>query len=218
MPEDIKPHQLTKQVGEALTRVVFDGSVYDNAASTTSGGWENISFNLQGVGVAAIISRNYIDLAGWTRQDLTSFFNGFDIQKSHPPLGISNCPLIYEFDFITTRRLTRAELADFQSEPGFLPSTLDLMQLIYAEKQVWGQNANIPGSFITIDRSVSGTGDPVATDKLHWTRLIVYFVGATTANILATPTNLVVAAVTAKEKDLVWMERLRRSYVLEGHS
>jgi len=217
MVKEIKPHQLTKQVGTANTRVVFEGSVYDNAASTTSGGWENIAFDFAGASAPAIISRNYIDLAGWTREELTSFFNGFDIQKSHPPLGISNCPLIYEFDFITTRRLTRAELASFMIEPGFLPSTVDLMQLIYAQKQVYAQNVNIPGTFITVDRSTSGTGDPVATDKLHWTRLIVYLVGVTTANIMATATNLVVSAVTGREKDLVWMERLRRSYVLEGH-
>jgi len=58
----------------------------------------------------------------------------------------------------------------------------------------------------------------MAMDKLHWTRLIVYLAGATTANVLASPTNLVVSAVTAKEKDLVWMERLRRSYVLQDQA
>jgi len=43
MPKDIKPHQLTKQVDMADTRFVFDGSVYNNATSSTTGGWENIA-------------------------------------------------------------------------------------------------------------------------------------------------------------------------------
>jgi len=218
MPTDVKPHQLTKQVGFADTRFTFDESIYNNATSTTTGGWENIAVDFAGVSIPGIINRTYIDLEGWSRQELTAFFNGFDIQRSFPPLGVSGVPLIFEYDFITSRKLTVAELSTFTEEPGFLPSTLDLMQLIYGEKRVWGQNQNIPGTFIIVDAETSGTGDAMAMDKLHWTRLIVYLAGATTANVLASPTNLVVSAVTAKEKDLVWMERLRRSYVLQDQA
>jgi len=184
MPTDIRSHQLTKQVALADTRYTFDGSVYNNATSTTTGGWENIAVD----------------------------FGAF------PPLSITGVPLVFEYDFITSRKITVAELSTFFEEPGFLPSTLDLMQLIYAEKRVWGQNANIPGTYIIVDAETSGTGDATAMDKLHWTRLIVYLAGATTANVIASPTNLVVSAVTAKEKDLVWMERLRRSYVLQDQA
>jgi len=218
MPTDIRSHQLTKQVALADTRYTFDGSVYNNATSTTTGGWENIAVDFGGLSIPGIINRTYIDLAGWSRQELTAFFNGFDIQRSFPPLSITGVPLVFEYDFITSRKITVAELSTFFEEPGFLPSTLDLMQLIYAEKRVWGQNANIPGTYIIVDAESSGTGDATAMDKLHWTRLIVYLAGATTANVIASPTNLVVSAVTAKEKDLVWMERLRRSYVLQDQA
>lgn len=219
MPEDVTPRQLTKQVNMADTRFVFDVEspfAYDNAASTTTGGWENIAVDFAGANVPGIINRTYIDLAGWTKQELTAFFNGFDIQRSFPPLSIAGTPLVFEYDFITSRKLTTAELSEFIVEPGFLPSSLDLMQLIYGEKRVWGQNAQIPGAYIIIDAETSGTGDATAMDKLHWTRLIIYVATGTTANVLASPTNLVVSIVTAKEKDLVWMERLRRSYVLQG--
>jgi hypothetical protein len=216
MPEDVQPHQLTKQVARATTRWVFDGSVYDNGASTTTGGWENIAVTFGSGVIPGIINRSYIDLTGWRRQERTAFFNGFDIQRSFAPLSITGVPLIFEYDFITTRRLTVAELSNFFNEPGFLPSSLDLMQLVYGEKRVWGQNVNIPGTFLIVDTETSGTGDATAMDKLHWTRLVVYLAGATAADIETSPTNLVVSAVSAKEKDLVWMERLRRSYVLQG--
>jgi len=218
MPEDVKPHQLTKQVARATTRWVFDGSVYDNTASTTTNGWENIAVQF-GVGIVpGIINRTYIDLAGWSRQERTAFFNGFDIQRSFPPLSITGVALIFEYDFITSRKLTIAELSNIFNEPGFLSSTVDLSQLIYGEKRVWGQNVNIPGSFITVDAETTGTGDATAMDKLHWTRLIIYGANTTAADIEASATNLVVSAVTAKEKDLVWMERLRRSYVLQDEA
>jgi len=219
MATDAKPHQLTKQVGSADTRVTFDsGGAYVNDTSTTTGGWQNIAYDFAGVSVPAILHRTSIDLAGWTRQDLTAFFNGFQIQRSFAPLGISNCPLLFEFDFVTSRRLTTNEINEFIAEPGFLPSTVDLMQLIYGEKRTWAQNTTIPATFIKVDQQTSGTGEATAMDKLHWTRVIVYLVATTTANIVNSPANLVVSAVTAKEKDLVWMERLRRSYVLQGRN
>jgi len=216
MPTDPKPHQLTKQIPGSDTRATFDSGVYVNATSSATNGWVNIDFALTAsANLPGILHRTYIDLAGWTRQQLTAFFQGIQIQRSSLPLGISNCPLIFEFDFVTTRRLTTAEVSGFSSEPGFLPSTLDMMELIYSEKRTFAQNSTIPGAFIKIDQQTAGTGDATAMDKLHWTRVIVYFVGTTTANMLNSPANLVVSAMTAKEKDLVWMERLRRSYVLQ---
>jgi len=54
-------------------------------------------------------------------------------------------------------------------------------------------------------------------DKLHWTRMIlVTLEPAPGAELFVYPTNLIVAALTMQEKDLVWLERLRRSYVLQG--
>jgi len=211
MVKDAKPHQLTKQVDGADTRATFDSGAYVNATSTTTGGWQNIDFNFGGAAVPAILHRTSIDLAGWTRQDLTAFFNGFQIQRSFAPLGISNCPLIFEYDFVTSRRLTTNEINEFTAEAGFLPSTVDLMQLIYGEKRTWAQNTTIPATFIKVDQQTSGTGEATAMDKLHWTRVIV-------SSMVNSPANLVVSAVTAKEKDLVWMERLRRSYVLQGRN
>lgn len=213
MAEDPTPRQLLKQVDEATTRVVYDPEdpyAYDNAASSTTNGWENIAVNFGGVATGGIIRRTYIDLAGYTQDELTTFVQGVDIQKSLTPMAAGT--VVWEYDFITTRRLTVAELSDIQIEPGFLPSTLDLMELIYAEKKIWAENTNIPGTYITTNQTTSGSGNPSAADRLHWTRLYVFILGVTTAGIWVGPTNLVVSAVTAREKDLVWIERLRRSY------
>jgi hypothetical protein len=212
MAEDPTPRQLLKQLPDATTRVVYDTDpvAYNNALSSSTNGWENIAVDFGGVPTAGIINRTYIDLAGYTQDELTTFVQGVDIQKSVTPMAAGT--VVWEYDFISTRRLTVAELSDIQSEPGFLSSTLDLMELIYAEKKIWAENTTVPGTYITTNLATSGSGNPSAADRLHWTRLYVFILGTTTAGIWVGPTNLVVSAVTAREKDLVWIERLRRSY------
>jgi len=216
MPEDVKTHQLYKQIPNASTTVVFDeGSVYNNATSSTSSGWENLGVNFQGNTVGGIAFRDYLDLSGWTQQELTSFFRGFDIQKSQTPIANASVPLIYELDFITTRKLTLTELSDLANEPGFASSTLDLMELIYGQKTQYATNTTVPGTYIIVNSDTSGSGNPTAMNKLHWTRLYVFITGITTEDLTTPSANLVVQAMTAKESDRVWLERLRRSYVLQ---
>ena len=119
---------------------------------------------------------------------------------------------LWEFDFISTRKLTDAELISYGNLPGFKDSTVDLMEIIYGERMLYGENATIPGNFVQISGDTFGSGNPTAMSRMHWTRLFVANV-ADGENLAIWPTNLVVQAMTVEEKDLVWMERLRRSYV-----
>jgi len=214
MPKDVKPHQLYKQVpGSAVTNTFSAGSWVSSVP--TGAGWLGLEVAFAPASLGGAVHRDYIDLAGWSMQELTSFFKGFDIQKQNAPLdNTGNVAVLWEFDFITTRAITDAELSNFENQPGFLGSTLNLQELIYAEKRTYAANAQVVGTFIITDTETSGSGNPTAMDKLHWTRYYVFGVAATnTCQIL--PANLVVQTVTAKEKDLVWMERLRRSYILQ---
>jgi len=102
--------------------------------------------------------------------------------------------------------------------PGFLNNTVDLMEVIYGERMEYGSNLQIPGSFVQISGETFGSGNPTAMDKLHWTRLVV-FDSPTELDVgVLFATNLIVQALTVEEKDLVWMERLRRSYVLQDQA
>jgi hypothetical protein len=123
---------------------------------------------------------------------------------------------VYELDFITTRRLTDNELLNIFSMPGFISSTLDLMELVYGERMYYAENVNVPGTFIQISGETYGSGNPTAMDKLHWTRLMVPHQPAPNDLLVIPESNLIVQAMTVEEKDLVWMQRLRRSYELQG--
>jgi len=219
MTTDIKPHQLTKQVpGADIAITVAEGSGFLETVSSDNG-WEGFP---QGIGTGAVVKRTYIDLAGWTREDLTTFVQGVDIQKMRSPVGSTTAgaadfPLIWEYDLLTTRRIQLEEFLFFPIVPGFLGevSTLDLMEVVYGQSRSYALNAQVAGTYITTDTATFGTGDAVATDKLHWTRFIVFSTAGNPGQLSLYPANLVISATTAKEKDLVWMERLRRSYVLQ---
>ena len=211
MPEP-KAHQLYKQVpGTEL--------VYLSAGSTATNGWEIIHDSTAYVSVA---KRTYIDLAGWSAEDLTTFIQGVDIQKQGIPVRGDNTQgmvNLYEFDFLTTRKLTTTELdpANLKDLPGFLENTGDLMEVIYGERMEYAVNATVGFTYVQISGETFGSGNPTAMDKLHWTRLVVANNNLQNLDDIGVfSTNLVVQAMTAKEKDLVWMERLRRSYELQG--
>jgi hypothetical protein len=213
-----KSHQLYKQApGVTCTSTVSGGSLPLVTATTTKEWTAQIV--AAAAGWASYTYRTKIDLTGWSQQDLTTFTQGVDVQKSQLPSLATNILEVVEFDLLTTRALTDAECGSQflnpMTTPGFLGSTVDLMQVIYAEQRTYVENQQIAGTFITTNTETWGSGNPTAMSNLHWTR--IYFVKfANASGLVCQPTNLVVQAITAEEKDLVWMERLRRSYVLQG--
>jgi len=209
-------HQLYKQIGG--TSVQF---LADTPGTSATGQWEVIR---EDANMLILAYRTYIDLTGWSAQDLTTFTQGVDIQKQQMPLrsitaaGMLTCD---EFDFITTRRLSDTEL-DFdvtlggaESLPGFLQNTTDLMEVIYGERVLYAINATIQFSYVQINGETFGSGNPTAMSRMYWTRLFLIRGPINLDGFTIYPTNLVIQALTVEEKDLVWMERLRRSYLLQ---
>ena len=90
------------------------------------------------------------------------------------------------------------------------------MEVIYGERMVYGENATVAGTYVQISGETFGSGNPTAMSKMHWTRLIVLGSPGDGNQLAVYSTNLVLQAMTVEEKDLVWMERLRRSYVLQN--
>jgi len=219
-----KAHQLYKQIGKVIYTAgppFSPGEPSTDTLEDNTGSWVVLT---DPTGITRILAnRQYIDLAGWSKQELTTFTQGVDIQKQQLPIpipsgGISN---LWEFDFITTRRLTDAELTSWGTDsaiPGFLPSTCDLMEMIYGERMSYGENTQIPLSYIQVGGETFGSGNPTAMDKMHWTRLYIMPSVTPATQIVICSTNLIVQALTVEEKDLVWMERLRRSYVLQDEA
>lgn len=211
---DPKAHQLYKQLGATNIGLNYASSTDAYAKNGWKVIWNSFPY---------AVNKTYIDLTGWAAQDLTTFTQGVDIQTALMPrstsLGILEVTCL---DILSTRRLTDAEISDWgiagisADPPGFIDNTVDLMEVIYGERTTFAKNDSIDavaGSvYVILDRETFGSGNPTAMRRLHWTR--VYWLNGSGDNeIMHIPAaNLVVQAMTVEEKDLVWMERLRRSY------
>lgn len=221
--KDAKPRVLRKQIppGGCTWTLGSAGALED---ITSSNGWEFITqaLNTQ----AAFAFRDYIDLSGYSLEDLTTFIQGIDIQHARDPIQVSSAnlqiSLLWRYDFFTTRRITDDELGNLAANlaviPGYLPSTVDLMEMIYGEHRTYAVNSNVPATFITTNSDTLGSGNPSAAERLHWTQVYVFTPGGNeedTGGLVIQAANLVSQAITGKEKDLVYMERLRRSYTQE---
>ena len=214
-----KAHQLYKSLGATQLGLNFEST----SDAYAKNGWEVIWDTFP-----YAVNRSYIDLAGLSTQELTTFTQGVDIQLSLMPRATTiGIPEITCLDLITTRRLTDAEITNWPiggldiDVPGFLDNTVDLMEVIYGERTTFAQNQSIVVAgtvYVILDKETFGSGNPTAMDKMHWTR--VYWINGSGVNeVIGLPAaNLVVQVMTAKEKDLVWMERLRRSYVLQDQA
>lgn len=221
MPKEKEPkaHQLYKQV--ELAQITYGPTILPGEESldtVTGTGWEILTDPTALFHHA--VNRSYIDLAGWSRESLTTFTQGVDIQNeliaNHITGAIPNCWIV---DYISTRRLTDNELTVFgtnASLPGFAGNTVDLMEIIYGQTLQLAVNAQIALTYVQVSSSIFGSGNPTAMNRMHWTRHVIT-PGASDGAVLAIyPCNLIVQALTVEEKDLVWIERLRRSYVQQG--
>jgi len=214
-----KAHQLYKQMPHGVI-TYEDPSPGGVSADTVDGsGWEVLT-DPTGFFRHAV-NRQYIDLAGWTKQELTTFTQGVDIQNEFLPSYTGVIPNVWIVDYISTRKLTDTELTRLGTNgsiPGFMGNTGDLMEIIYGQSMQLAINSQVAVTFVQINSSSFGSGNPTAMDKLHWTRHVIVPGAAPGSNLVIFPTNLIVQALTVEEKDLVWMERLRRSYVLQDQA
>jgi hypothetical protein len=222
MAEDPTPRQLLKQLGwtQVNWEVGTAGAGFINI-TTTGEGWETFA-DPTGYGIN-VVNRTYIDLAGYTQDELTTFVQNVAIQNARAVqdaggVGTSFSNVIHQFDFITTRRLNDSEVSNLvmiAAVPGYLGSTVDLMEMVYGEHRTFSRNTSIPNQFVITFSDTLGSGNPSAADRLHWTRIFWMQPGGAEGDngiALIYPANLVCQAITAKESDLVYIERLRRSY------
>lgn len=183
-----------------------------NTASVDGVNWEKLTDS-------CFVTRTYYDLSGYTRDDLTSFFAGVDIQEEFQPHGSIQC---YIIDLVTTESMTTAQItgAHFDDPgatldlPGFPRSTFDQNQVIYGRTRTYNTSTSfVTGNIAEYGRTNWGTCAAATVEKLYMTR-IIYTDPAVIDDLTLTipPANYVTSAIIAKEPDLVYLMRQKRSY------
>jgi len=211
MATDMKARQLIKMVPALDATVDLD----NDTAAITGEGWEAIThpgFNI------VLVWRGYIDLAGYTRDELTFFSQAVDVQDNGASLaggGILSTSIV---DMVTTRRISNIEVNPINSNgfidvAGSLPLPgLDIQEVVYGNHRAFtGYSATNP-SLLQVFGSTFGSGNPTASERLHITRVVVPSGSGTAQGLYVQSCNFLVGGVTTQEKDLVYIERLRRAY------
>jgi len=184
-------------------------------------GWTLVN---NGTSTAMLVWRGYFDLSGWVREDLTAFVLGVDFQEANTHRAVNLQPggAIHMWNIATKRLVDQEDFVFGTADnlwlaPGMANSRMDLEEVFAGENRSFSPDVNLLGNVIQFASRRWGAGDATAGDRIHITK--VYYLGGNVGtggvDSLTIPPSAVVIPVTlVKESDMVYMERLRRSYVL----
>lgn len=185
---------------------------------TAGEGWEVADDGA--AGTPTLVNRKYYDLSGYNLKSLTAFFQGVDIQESFTPFGTISMTVV---DMITTEFVDDATLLAAHiyttgdgDLPGFPNSEYDMSQVIYGRTRTFVDNSSW-GDISLQGQTTFGTCAATTADKVHLTRVVYVQTGAAgvitaAKKIHIPPCDYVSAILVAKEKELPYLMRQKRSF------
>jgi hypothetical protein len=170
------------------------------------------------------VNRSYYDISGYGLEDLTAFIQGVNIQEAWGPRGTAGCFVV---DLITTEFVHDGDviaayiypetLVPFPTRdlPGFPLSTFDMNQVIYGRSREFTPAEGTDTNANQYSQTQWGTCAATAGAKMHITRIVYIEPGpAADATVQVPPCDYASAIIVAKEKDLPYLMRLKRSFEL----
>ena len=163
----------------------------------------------------AAVQRDYFDLSGYNRDFLTTFVSGVEMQEPGPLAGSDENNQLIEIvstEFIDDTNITNFLGGNGFNGPGFTRSTDSMDQVVYGRRRLYTFEVAIAPVIPKLwHTSTWGTCSALTSDKLHITRIIV----TSTAGItFVSDLNVVLAVIVAKEDELPFLMRQKRSYEL----
>ena len=202
-------------LGKLLARGKITNSAGGGGGVTSSvegADWDKLS-------ETCYVQRSYYDLSGYNMGFLTSFFQGIEVQEE---FGVFGDMQGYLIEIISTERLDNASVTGAAIEdpaatldlPGFPLSTYDQSQIVYARLRNYVTSTTW-GKVGLFSQSMWGTCQAATADKVHVTRIWYcdpLLPPAAVANL--PPCNIVSGILVAKEEELPFLMRQKRSYEL----
>ena len=222
---------MSEITGTRLLRKLTDGGFFymdgESDWAVYGSNWEIYTNNS---GIDFGICRGYFDIAGWSSEQLTAFISGAGWQESdsfhlpHVTLGLN--PTLQTWDIVSKAAIANESLEDehwmvpadgvIWSAPGMLDSHYNLEEIFAGRQRNFALDSNMGYALRQSSMNIWGAGDATAGDKIYFTRIVkltglqIYPGG----QAYIPPQAIIVPATLVDEKDLEYMERLRRSYVL----
>jgi len=222
---------MVKKAKSRVLRLLMDGGSFSSeaepspptapgeiviASTTPASGWE-VFTTLNATQI--LVNRDYYDLQGYADEDLSFFPAQPQVQdqgwfySSYNNTTIVDLITIKPVDDDDLNKMFPASPDASRPPPGSLGSLHDLQDIIYGRNRLFVPSIDI-GSFSDLKQdNMWGLATATARDRIFITR-IIYVQKDLSENqsMIVAPSAWVIAGVSAQEKDLVYVERLRRSY------
>jgi len=164
--------------------------------------------------------QSQIDIAGWTKEGLTAFFSNQFIQRDSPytpgvaPVVASDVLQARDYIIVTDVPL---EVNSTMFQAGFPTHASDYMTVKFSQCEIFVQSTTTPVMMIKADSFRMGSGQPTASGTLYVTRICIPYkvVQAPTDSITFPSIRYVAQGIASEESELVYINRLRRSYELQ---
>jgi hypothetical protein len=208
----------------SLTLTYQGGTTWAASPGTLTGdGWSQLASN------TGWVHETQIDLSGYALQDMTFFPSAVGVQDPGVyrmlPGALSTTSSLYVIDMITSTPIdpNKVMLTDQLGAmvgPGMFASDETFETILYGLFRVFAENSTIKiPNFQQLQRSQRfESGEPTAADKLYCYRIVqISAVGALDAGqsyIVVPASRQLIAGRIDEEPDLVYMQRLKRSYEL----
>ena len=194
---------------------------YDDVANVWNNlnGWSPISGTV-------LSHETVIDLSGYASKSLTYFPEAVGIQDP----GIyalkggagSSYTALQVLDIITSVPMDindmSAAQATFNTGPGMLGSTREVETILLGQYRFFTPNTFLTyPNYVQLERSQTfGSGDPTAADKLYCYRIVTTIVDDLDSNsvVFIPAARQILNGYMDEETELVYMQRLKRSYEL----
>ena len=207
----------------ALTLTYQGGTTWAPSAGTTQTGWSPLGSN------TGFFHETQIDLSGYALQDMTFFPSAVGVQDPGVyrmlPGAASTTSSLYVLDLITSTPIDPTDvmvtdLLGSMQGPGMFGSDESFETILYGLFRVFAENNTIKiPNFQQLQRSQRfESGEPTAADKLYCYRIVqISAVGPLDGGqsyIVVPAARQLIAGRIKEETELVYMQRLKRSYEL----
>ncbi len=191
-------------------------------------GW-NDSNGWQSNGANSLYYETYIDLSGYEMEDLTVLPLETAIQDPGLYSGGRISTALWVMDVVSQERLSAATLTnmlditnnDYNNAPGMMGQSQEFQQITMGQLRIMGPTTQVTTTgqtfppWISQSLSTFGSGAPVTVQKL-WVYRFVLLEAAAADPLIIPASRILLRGMVTKESDLVYIQRLKRSYELQG--
>ena len=207
----------------ALTVTYAGGTNWTPTPSTPQTGWSQLSSN------TGWFHETQIDLSGYAMDSLTFFPSAVGVQDPGVyrmlPGAASTTSSLYVLDLVTSTPINvddimLTDLLGNMQGPGMFGSDETFETILYGLFRVFAENNTIKiPNYQQLQRSQRfESGEPTAADKLYCYRIVqISATGVLDAGlsyIVVPAARQLIAGRITEESELVYMQRLKRSYEL----